>query len=133
MTIDEYMAKHCLTYKQVYGRIKKKSLPAEKRGKEWFIFEESQTKIAPAPSSLSSRSGNLKDALTAVQIKKIQQQLDEGKEKIRQEYKAEVIDDVMAVLNKLGDRLSELRLSEDDINILRNIVNEAIEELDGEA
>ena len=73
MTIPEYMRKYELTYKQVFDRINKGLIPAVKVGKAWKITLDAPAAVEP------HKKNTLKDELTAVQIKKIKQQLEEGR------------------------------------------------------
>ena len=105
MTIDEYSKKYNLTYKQVYDRIKKGDIHAVKRGKEYQLED-----IPPPLVEDSSR--NLKDQLVLMQIRKIEQHLESGKNHIRKEYEGEVIRTVMESLNELHNDLDKI-LTED--------------------
>ena len=104
MKIEEYMVKYKLSYKQVYDRIQKGELPAVKHGKQWNIT------LDTPPVLPQKANGNLKDALTAVQIKKIQQQLAEGKRSIEENYMHETIEAVMIVLKDIKDCIDDLKL-----------------------
>ena len=91
MRISEYQKIHNLTYKQVYDRIQSGEINARKRKDVWNIIDKAEDKAAGVkadgtPDGRMTQGGRLKDALTAMQIKKIQQHLEEGRQAIITEW-----------------------------------------------
>ncbi len=124
MRIEEYMEKYGLTYKQVYGRIQNGDLPAVKSGKSWNITLDVE------PVTMSRPRGSLSDAHTAMKIKKIQQQLREGEEKIQEEYRADVIEGVVNVMGILKTGLAKLKLSKSDTGKIKCLVEKCLTQLE---
>ena len=120
MTIEEYSEKYNVTYKQVYDRIQKGSLPAIKQGKSWNITLDIAPKLSSKPNS------NLKDELTEMQIKKIKQQLSEGKTAIEEAYKHETIEAVMTILEEVKTCIVDLKLDNKQKGVLQACVNRAL-------
>lgn len=137
MTIQDYQKRHGLTYKQVYDRIRNKDIPARKVKGQWDIIDRAEDKAAGikadgTPDGRMTQGGRLKDALTAVQIKKIQQQLKEGEYAIISEWldgKEGVIGFRQRLLESfepLRRGIDDARLTDDQSRAINAGLNEAI-------
>jgi hypothetical protein len=81
------------------------------------------------PESDFTKSKRLKEELTAMQIKLIQQQLYEKEAEIRQNYKGELIQSVTECLSPLRDFLLKLNLTEEQLAGLNNAISEKLQAL----
>lgn len=132
-TIEDYSAKTGLTYKQVYDRIRKGVLEAEKRANKIYIKEGAAPLAGVVPEygdERMTKGARLKEALTAMQIKKIQQQLREGQEEIRRLYKGEVVHCLTECLSAMRDYLLKLNLNETQTAELNECISTTLKRLE---
>lgn len=119
MTIEEYMKKYKVSYKQVWDRIQKGELPAVKKGKVWEITMDMPPSLPDQPKS------NLKDKFLEVQIEEKQSKIEKYREEVREEYKSEVLKGTLFVLSEFKKCLASCNL---DANQNRKI-KECIENI----
>ena len=124
MKIKDYMNKYGVSYQHVIKRIYKKELPATKAGRDWEI-----TLDVPPPARKENGEGKLKDKYTEIQIRKIEQQLETGKKAIREEFKGEVIEAVVLILNNLSSILAKLGLKKKDLQKVKAEIKRSLKEL----
>ena len=138
-TVKEYMKEHGLSYWQVMQKIKTGKLPAIKNGREWYITTAGEVIIKKEKKPRKSRAKEvpkstqeLKDKKLQVEIKKIQQQLESGRNAIIAEYKHDVITAVVEILADLRVVLDSLHLPEEDLKKLSDTINAKIKQLNDE-
>jgi restriction endonuclease Mrr len=134
------MNEHNLSYWQVMQKIKTGKLPAVKNGREWYITTAGEVIIKKEKKPRKSRAKevskstqDLKDQKLQVEIKKIQQQLESGRNAIIAEYKHDVITNIVEILAGLRIVLDSLHLPEKDLKKLSDTINAKIKQLTNES
>ena len=118
ITIQQAVEQTGLTAKQIRDRINSGAISAVKDmsgGKQgvWRINPNSIKPEEPKPPPASvDQPRNLKDLKTAGEIKKIQQQLESGRERIRKEFEGECTAEAFEILNQVCRIIKKLNLTE---------------------
>lgn len=137
MKIKEYMSLSGLSHKQIMDRIKKGRLPAVKQGKEWSIFQGSDKTSGismgePVDEPERVRGGvgsKLKDMLTTVQIRKIQQQLREKQKDIEERFKIDLLEKMYEALKPIPDAYRKCKLTKEQAKLIQAAYDESMRRL----
>jgi hypothetical protein len=120
-------------------KIKTGKLPAVKNGREWYITTAGEVIIKKEKKPRKSRAKEvpkktleLKEQKITVEIKKIQQQLESGKQAIINDYKHDLIILIVEILQDLRKALDDLKLPEKKLSKLSKIINNKIDCLENE-
>ena len=123
------------TYRKVKKRIDDGNIPAKMIKGQWEIETykiDNRFKRENFHNNKHLKNnggGSLKDALTEMQIKKIQQQLEDGKQKIRDEFKSELMENIFSAFEELRKVLNDLNLKKSEIEKLRRIIDKQLNSL----
>ena len=120
MNASEYAAMHGQSLRQVIRAIKNGTLPARKVRGAWEIDE------TPTPGSKL----DLKARLTHAQIRKLEQQIDSERQKIRAEAQAELVDDLVSLIKACRDAYRTADLTREQVAALEVGFAEALQKIE---
>ena len=120
MNASEYGVKHGLTRTQVSRGIRNGTIPARKIRGVWEIDED------PAPGSRL----DLKARLTQAQIRKLEQQIDTERQKIRAEAQAELVDDLVSLIKACRVAYRTADLTREQVAALESGFAEALQQVE---
>ena len=134
MDIRTYMADNNLTYPQVMRRIKNGKIEAVKKGKVWEIITDAKKSTRQILEKKIEKKKeieelekkySLKEALTAVQIKRIQQQLKEKQRDIELRFMEKFKEELLKALQPLPEAFRQAKLNKKQAELIQKAFNEA--------
>jgi len=112
------------TETNVQRRCQRGSLESFKRNGNWYIGKPSDS----APTELLDNEA-LKNKKMAVEIQKIEQQIKEKQDQIREEFKGEVMEIVTSILLPLRKELAKVSMTDAEYNRIKECINKALKQL----